>query len=836
MDTKMKSALESLRDSHSAVEAAFLAFEEMDLSKENAKLRENLERLDGELQRSRDETSAVKEKHEKLTRDFKHELSSKRNVMLGLNGRRHQEYLYAGLEREREQINTAYKYSQKMMDTMSAQLKTLDDEERGPLQNELNSLRGRIAGQANQALARRESAWRKASGHYDDVSGEIMVSPVEDAALGAVRKFFAWEAFLGLKIISAIGALLLLLGVFTFGRYLYVNLMGPELQCAAIFALGILLMGAGEVFYQKKWRGGFALALTASGSGILFLGAGLGYMTLSVLPMWAALAICASASALSFAAALRYKEQLVAISALIGGYLPLIALEESLILFGAVYFSVLSLFALLIATGKDWRVTRFIGLFAGLIAGQALVNYMSWPNGWSGANAAVGGFIAIGFVTFLVIPVFGAWVTKARIRVSDIVLLSCNLFFSFLLAMSWLNRTSLVDMTIRFNAFAAAFFTVSCVVMALITERQRHSGMPESETGSLRALFFITGVTFTALTVLFALDSAWFSIGWLVQAAGLSMYGIFKNRRRFNIAGLVIGICCLLSFLFVNVPDYGSGRLFVWQYLSITLAALLVSVAALKAKAESGAVRVLLDIFRGAAAFNLWGFVVYALHWPFWSWYNKLFNLCADNIAALGSIAFGFILAFALPRIKRVPGYGFRVAAIALGTVNAGWLLIFNANLNRLPDIPNLKIVVSVLFIVVNIVAVCWLNDLLRFMSKRRELPLGWYPLLVSGFAVLLASQNLVVQLNLTASSLILTLLFGLTALGWVVLGFAKRNSAARIGGLAMAFFAVIKLFVLDLHDLNTTGRIISYFSGGIVLLAISFIYQWFNKKLNRPQ
>jgi uncharacterized membrane protein len=74
--------------------------------------------------------------------------------------------------------------------------------------------------------------------------------------------------------------------------------------------------------------------------------------------------------------------------------------------------------------------------------------------------------------------------------------------------------------------------------------------------------------------------------------------------------------------------------------------------------------------------------------------------------------------------------------------------------------------------------------------------------------------------------------LFGLTALGWVLHGFNRRNSVTRVGGLSMALFAVVKLFVLDLQGLTTTWRIVSYFTGGIVLLAISFTYQWFNKRL----
>jgi hypothetical protein len=33
-----------------------------------------------------------------------------------------------------------------------------------------------------------------------------------------------------------------------------------------------------------------------------------------------------------------------------------------------------------------------------------------------------------------------------------------------------------------------------------------------------------------------------------------------------------------------------------------------------------------------------------------------------------------------------------------------------------------------------------------------------------------------------------------LTALGWVVYGFVKHNNVARVSGLALAFFSVIKL------------------------------------------
>lgn len=200
-------------------------------------------------------------------------------------------------------------------------------------------------------------------------------------------------------------------------------------------------------------------------------------------------------------------------------------------------------------------------------------------------------------------------------------------------------------------------------------------------------------------------------------------------------------------------------------------------------------------------------------------------------------MTFGFALSFVLPRIKRIHNRGFHAAAVLIGVCNIIWLVGFNAFSRGLTDGGgSVATIVFVLYIIINLTGVAWVTDTLRFLAGLRKLPLQWFPLLVSGFAMFLASQNLVVRLSLKPSSLILTLAFGLTALGWVIFGFVKRNKITRLSGLSMAIFTVLKLFALDLHGLDTIWRIVSYFTGGIVLLAISFAYQWFNKRLERQE
>ncbi|MCL1893107.1 MAG: DUF2339 domain-containing protein [Holophagaceae bacterium] len=832
--SNIRNALNNLHESHFAVDEAFRAFIEQDISKENESLLQAVEGLKQQLQTSREETAKFRREYEEIKKNFKHELSSKRIALLGLSERKYETYLATSLESEQTRLSGLYSDLQRTVESMSAELQTLDLEEREPLYAELVTLRERVGSQIKQAKERKDATWRNVAdyGAFD----EIKNSPIEDVALGAVRFFFAWETFLGLKIISVVGALMLLFGVFTSGRYLYVG-MSPGARCFLFFLFGLALMGEGEILHRGKWRGAFSQALTAAGSGILFLGAALGYMTLGVLPIWVAFSICMGVSYITFAASIRYNSQLIAVFALIGGYLPLLAIKSSITLFGSIYFTILTLLALMIATRKNWRMARFIGLFAGLLA--ELVLLASLGRTTSGETIfAVGATIAIGYVAYLIIPVFGAWFTKTHIRSADIFLLTCNMFFRFLLLLSWggaFVRWGWHGHQDAMSAIVAIFFAIPCVAMALSVERQKHSGVPESETGSLRALFFITSFTYSTLAVLFALDRAWFSIGWLAEATGLALYGTYKNRRRFCIAGLIIGILCLWVFLTVNVPNYKHDPLFVWKYLSFTVATIAVSVASLKYAPERTNNRRWLDIFRFFVALNFWGYIVYVLRSPLLPTLKQWLGFSATGFASLLSITIGLLIAFMLPRIRRISNQGFQVAAITIGIFCTLWLMSFNGRAGVITEGQlAISIVAFALYIVVNIIAIGWIGDLLRLLIAARKLPLGWYPLLISGFAMLLTAQTLVVQLSLKSSSLILTLLFGVTALGWVINGFVKRNAVTRIGGLAMAFFAIIKLFLLDLHGLGTVGKIVSYFTAGILLLAISFTYQWFSKRLEQ--
>jgi hypothetical protein len=90
----------------------------------------------------------------------------------------------------------------------------------------------------------------------------------------------------------------------------------------------------------------------------------------------------------------------------------------------------------------------------------------------------------------------------------------------------------------------------------------------------------------------------------------------------------------------------------------------------------------------------------------------------------------------------------------------------------------------------------------------------------------------LMIQLHVPFQSFTLSIIYALTGLVCIVLGFVWRESWIRRLGLGFAVFAVIKLVLLDLTGLDQVFRIVSYFALGAALIAISFVYQYLSKRV----
>jgi uncharacterized membrane protein len=84
----------------------------------------------------------------------------------------------------------------------------------------------------------------------------------------------------------------------------------------------------------------------------------------------------------------------------------------------------------------------------------------------------------------------------------------------------------------------------------------------------------------------------------------------------------------------------------------------------------------------------------------------------------------------------------------------------------------------------------------------------------------------MIVQFGLGPESMAFTTALVVFSLCAVTYGFARRYSVIRVSGLALVVLTLAKFFMFDLSHLSLEFRIVAFFGYGIILLAISFIYQ----------
>ena len=95
---------------------------------------------------------------------------------------------------------------------------------------------------------------------------------------------------------------------------------------------------------------------------------------------------------------------------------------------------------------------------------------------------------------------------------------------------------------------------------------------------------------------------------------------------------------------------------------------------------------------------------------------------------------------------------------------------------------------------------------------------------------MIILTQNLITQYGLAFNNMVISIIYIVTALLWIIFGFTKRYMLTRRFGLGLSMLSVAKLFLVDLAFSSQGYRILSYFIFGLVFVAISYVYQRFDK------
>lgn len=644
---------------------------------------------------------------------------------------------------------------------------------------------------------------------------------INDEQIRAVAKKNNFERFVGLNVLNAIGVFLLVVGAIAAARYTYMY-VSDFFKGMIIFAFGGITLAAGEYLNRKK-PNVFSLGISAGGIAILYVALAFSQFYLKIFPMYPALVICVFLTMGAFTLSARYNSQVIASFALIGGYLPMFSIFSgsfnSLLVYGAmVYFAALNLFALSISWNRKWRVTAFIGLSFNIIA-TTFICLEASVKGWRESNAAETVsvlpimitiiYAAFAFLIYTAIPIVSSYHAKTKFEKSDIALLAINTFFSSVILYGVFARFDLGN----YKGLLAIAFAVVYIFLSMVVEKK----FPKEEK-YIKALFFLTSLVFVVLIIPTQFGRVWLSLGWLAQGVVLALYGILKEEKK------------LIK----------SDSLFVYKYTAITFGGLLILGAYTRKKMMSSS---FVSVYKYFALVNAWIFTIYIISklgrtliniYPDEQRYQIIYLIWAAIITAT------FFIAYAITRIKLLYGSGIKILSIVLYGMGIFSLLIINGVYSPVASSyfsastpnPGITVIGTLILVVLSGFSILAARDAMKIIITERKKGIEWLPLVISGYFVVVLSQNLVAQYNLSFSSAIISVIYVLTALAWILYGFIRRFAFVRRFGLALTVFAVVKLFLVDLSGLSRGYRIIAFFILGIVLIAISFVYQYFSKRL----
>jgi uncharacterized membrane protein len=802
---------------------------------ENQNLKQELNQVNEQFKQEKNTRQLLSNENEELNNALYEQIYNEKMTLLRAVNQRSEIYFASKTEGELNRLKAFEARAKRKINAMTETLKGNRVSAENEIFSELESLSSKI----NQLVTLAQSDYTTSSGAFTKQQKEdfstLEQEKLSERELKSALKKNNLESLIGLNIMSKLGILFLIIAVIALSRYGYV-LLTPLLKGIVIFAIGGLLLCLGE-WLNQKLATVFSIALTGGGIAILYVATSLSYLTLNILSIEISLLLCVVITILAFTLSLRYSAQTITIFALIGGYLPVVTITDPkmspLIIMG--YFFLLNLFLLLISTRKKWLASTTVGFILNVAASIFIINVVldaRMPgSGFALKDLSLLLYLIFVFFIYTLIPVVSVYYKKAHFSLHEIILIGANTFISAVL----INIT-FVELNLKpYLGLLAVLFALTYFAFGW----WMYKNMPKEKT--MTRLFNLTGFAFVILFIPYQFGEMWLSLGWLVEGVILATYGILKEDKGIKIGGIVVCLLSLYIFLFFDVSKqfFGMfpGDLFTFKYLSVTLGSIILLIAlAIKKTFHDGSAKV----FKYLTVINVWFFTLYIVYTDLETFLLKAMKTSQfDPSYLLASIAIvlTFLLAYVIQRVKILADTAMKIISGALYIIGIIWLFILNTSQSPAPLVgssipPAIMFTGTFLLILLSLISVAALRELVHALVLEHFIKHEFYPIIISAYFVVILTQSLITQYGLEFSSLVISLIYIVTALLWILYGFVKRTATVRRFGLGLSMLAIAKLIFLDLSGLNSLYRIISYFAFGVFLLAISLVYQHFNKRL----
>ncbi|MGO4732791.1 DUF2339 domain-containing protein [Paenibacillus sp. 2KB_22] len=715
------------------------------------------------------------------------------------------------------------------------------------LQEDSHEMKERIAYLAAEVKERIESHKRfvlereeALRGHMEHGYEQMAEEGLSEETIQRRIKQNRMEMKIGLSWINKVAILLLILGVGAAFQYSYSTWFNDEMKSVAFFLLGALMLAGGEWLFRRK-KQTFAMGLLGGGISVLFGSIFYSYFLLHIIGLYTGLALSVLVSAISVLLSLRYQSKTICSLGLVGGYLPLFSymfsfgLEGTAVYVAMIYLLLLNGIIVFISFGKRWPVVHYISFLFNTPSMLILL--------WLSPSEKIGMLYSI--VTFaLYLGITLAYPFKHRMKLTwwDFALLAMNTTISCLMLYVLFDVAD-------WNDAQGLLALIFCLVYLGLARFVQRNMAQEKQT---ILLFYITSLTFAILIIPFQFGAKWLSMGWLIEGVLLVTLGHLKRFKSVERAGWGTVLLCLITFVYYDLLTLffiGERSYFMLKYSSITLGTLLITLYYAWAVHSSSSARErfnysplelgFLNGFKYVTLANLWLYVLYES--------NELYTRAVDGTFLLYMFykllmfaALTIALAYGLSKVKLLRDQYVQMYTTFLHAIGCCIALAVTLTMPALqPEVQQhtaAEIVGLLVLIIFNVGVFFAGRDLLIAGIRGQFKSIEWYPVIAGVYLLGVITVFLTIQFQWGDVGLMFSLIYLLLAILYIAYGFRRKYVMIRRLGLGLTLFATGKMVFYDVGMLTSGSKIFAYFSFGVLLLGISYLYQKVSSRMEEIQ
>jgi uncharacterized membrane protein len=690
------------------------------------------------------------------------------------------------------------------------------------------------------------------------------VYPADANTGDSATNMFNLEKFIGENLISKIGITITVIGAAIGVKYsIDHQLISPLMRILLGYLMGLVLLGTG--LKLKKNYENYSAVLVSGAMTIMYFMTYAAYSFYQLIPQTAAFLMMVFFTVFTVLAAINLNKQVVAHFGLVGAYaVPFLLGDNSsnaAILFG--YMAILNAGILIISFVKYWKPLFYSSFLISWLI------FFSWF--LSGYQVGEHFGMALTFITIFFLLFYATFLAykirkKEVFGKEDVILLLANSFIFYAFGYAILNSHE------TGKSLQGTFAIVNAIIHVLVSlfiYSQKHR--------DTNLFYMILGlfIVFITIAIPVQLNGNWVTLLWTGEAALLFWIGRTKGSQVYELLAYPLIALAFLSLM----HDWGMGYTFhqntpsdriiplanIYFLTSVWFVALMSLILKIDWMKQYPSTlqsrRDLLNLFSGILPVMLIFTIYFMFRMEIDSYFQQLYDDYATIIKDSGkepikyhqsdftkfrtiwvhNYTFIFLLILSILNVRKFKN---RVLGLANLGLNALAILVFLIEglylLSEFREVYLGQLAYPEyfgrpLYLIIRYVSIGFACSILiysyRYVRQQflnRDFRID-YDILLYISIIWILSSELINWMDIAGSAqsykLGLSILWGCYSLFLISLGIWKKKKYLRIGAIILFAITLIKLFVYDISNLDTISKTIVFVSLGILLLAISFLY-----------